>query len=212
MTVRIIVSIAAPDWHDAVPGAEDIAEKAARAALRAWNVRAAAEKRAWNVRAATEKSAWNARAATEKSAENVRAASEKRAWNVRADAEEAELGIVLADDQTLRHLNRDFRGHDRATNVLAFDQTAALADALATDQFLGDVFVGLGVAAREAAEQNKRLADHLAHLVVHGVLHLCGDDHAAPDAAAAMESLERRILAGLDVADPYEAMDAASAA
>ena len=122
-----------------------------------------------------------------------------------------ELGIVLADDETLRRLNRDYRGHDRPTNILAFEQSPPAASDAGACHLLGDVFVSLGAAAREAAEQNKLLADHLTHLVVHGVLHLCGDGHAAPEEAAGMEARERFILARLGVADPYEAMDAAPA-
>ena len=129
-----------------------------------------------------------------------------------AAKEERELGIVLADDETLRRLNRDYRGQDRATNVLAFEQAVAAPGDPAAPHFLGDVFIGLGVATREAAEQGKSLTDHLSHLVVHGVLHLCGDDHAAPGLAAAMEARERRILAGLGVADPYEIIEAVPAA
>jgi probable rRNA maturation factor len=68
---------------------------------------------------------------------------------------------------------------------------------------LGDIAIALETAARDAAAAGKPLAEHLAHLVVHGTLHLLGHDHEEPCAAAAMESLERRILAGLGIADPY---------
>jgi probable rRNA maturation factor len=69
---------------------------------------------------------------------------------------------------------------------------------------LGDVVLALGTLRREARQQGKSLRDHFAHLVVHGVLHLCGHDHAEPSRAARMERIERRVLATLGIADPYE--------
>jgi probable rRNA maturation factor len=68
---------------------------------------------------------------------------------------------------------------------------------------LGDVVLAYQTVAREAKEQKKRLADHLRHLVIHGVLHLLGYDHIQPKPAKRMETLETRILASLGVADPY---------
>jgi probable rRNA maturation factor len=115
-----------------------------------------------------------------------------------------EFGISLADDAAQRRLNRDYRGRDRPTNVLAFpawatgDRVPAEAPLL-----LGDVVLAFETVAREARRQNKPLADHLRHLVVHGVLHLLGYDHRAPDEAAIMESLETAILRGLGLPDPY---------
>ncbi len=81
---------------------------------------------------------------------------------------------------------------------------AAAPDALARAPMLGDIAIAWGVTAREAAAENKPVADHLAHLVVHGVLHLLGLDHGSDEEAAAMEALETRILAGLGVAAPYD--------
>jgi probable rRNA maturation factor len=68
---------------------------------------------------------------------------------------------------------------------------------------LGDVVLAYETIAREAAEQGKTLADHLAHLVVHGVLHLVGYDHEAAADAERMEALERTVLSGIGIADPY---------
>jgi probable rRNA maturation factor len=116
-----------------------------------------------------------------------------------------ELCITLADDATLRDLNQRFRGQDKPTNVLAFAlagaDTPGLPEAIA--QPLGDVVLALETLQREAGEQDKPLADHFRHLVVHGVLHLLGHDHQDDEEARVMEALEARVLASLGVADPY---------
>jgi probable rRNA maturation factor len=115
-----------------------------------------------------------------------------------------ELAVSLADDAVQRQLNRVWRGVDRPTNVLAFPawepDMPVPPDA---PLLLGDVVLAFETVAREADEQGKPLADHLAHLVVHGVLHLLGHDHCAEAEAVAMESLETSILASLGVPDPY---------
>ncbi len=121
------------------------------------------------------------------------------------DAGNAEIGVRLTDDADIRTLNRTWRDRDTATNVLAF----AMNEATSPAGILGDVVVAFGTCAREARDQDKSLADHLSHLVVHGTLHLLGFDHQEDDAAEAMEGLERAVLAGLGVADPY-AGDAAA--
>lgn len=111
-----------------------------------------------------------------------------------------ELAIVLADDGTVRELNRRYRGQDKPTNVLSFpaDLPADLDLPL-----LGDLVICAPVVAREAAEQGKSLQAHWAHLVIHGCLHLLGHDHIEEDEAEAMEALERQLLAGLGYPDPY---------
>ena len=117
---------------------------------------------------------------------------------------DVELGISLADDANQQQLNRDYRGRDKPTNVLAFPvwepgtRVPPRAPVL-----LGDVVLALETVAQEAAEQEKPIGDHLVHLTVHGVLHLLGYDHLTHLKAAAMESLERSILAELGVPDPY---------
>jgi probable rRNA maturation factor len=121
----------------------------------------------------------------------------------------AEVSILLADDALLRVLNRDWRGKDRPTNVLAFPGELANGGAVAA--LLGDVVVGYETSAAEARAAARPLADHLAHLVVHGVLHLLGHDHRRQAEAQRMERLETRILAGLGVPDPYAPMPRAVA-
>jgi probable rRNA maturation factor len=104
--------------------------------------------------------------------------------------------ILLANDKRLRALNHDFRGKDKATNVLSFPGTGSYA---------GDIAIAYGVTAREAKAAAKKFTDHAAHLVVHGMLHLAGYDHERPRDASVMEPLEVKILKRLGVADPYAA-------
>lgn len=107
------------------------------------------------------------------------------------------LTVLLTDDESVRELNGRFRGKDSATNVLSFPAPPNPED------HLGDIALAFGVCDREAAEQGKPLAHHLQHLTVHGVLHLLGHDHIGDDEAEAMEGLERAVLAGLGIPDPY---------
>lgn len=124
------------------------------------------------------------------------AAEATLAHELRSDAS---LTLLLTDDAVVRDLNARFRRRDEPTNVLSFPAPAN------PEGYLGDVALAYGVCAREAAEQGKPLAAHLQHLVAHGVLHLLGYDHMADAEAQEMEALERRILAGLGVPDPYAA-------
>jgi probable rRNA maturation factor len=113
----------------------------------------------------------------------------------------AEIAVLLTDDQSIRALNRQWRGHDEATNVLSFPPAAAAhGDGVLR---LGDIVIAYETTATEAAAEGKSFRDHLAHLAVHGTLHLVGYDHESHDEAEIMESLERRILARLGVPDPY---------
>jgi probable rRNA maturation factor len=124
----------------------------------------------------------------------------------RSRAAGAELSIVLGDDPLLRRLNRQWRGKDKPTNVLAFpadDGTARSGAPL----LLGDVILAFGTVAGEAAAQGKTLGAHLSHLVIHGVLHLLGFDHEKAAAAMRMEALETALLAGIGIADPYRAAE-----
>jgi len=113
----------------------------------------------------------------------------------------AVIAVILTDDAEQRRLNRDYRGKDASTNVLSFSMGDPVPGGGAV--MLGDVVLAFETVAREADEQNKPLADHLRHLVVHGVLHLLGFDHENDMEAEIMERREREILAGLGVPDPY---------
>lgn len=117
---------------------------------------------------------------------------------------EIELSLVLTDDAEQRALNRRYRGHDRPTNVLSFPAAGAPpAGPSAPPWLLGDVVLACETLAREAAAQQKPFAHHLRHLVVHGVLHLLGYDHAEEREARRMEALESAVLRRLGVPDPY---------
>ena len=113
---------------------------------------------------------------------------------------EADLAIRIVDAREGRALNRHYRGKDYATNVLSFP--ADLPEGVKMP-LLGDLVICAPVVAREAKEQRKPPQAHYAHLTVHGVLHLLGWDHEDDKEAEAMEQLEREILAGLGLPDPY---------
>ena len=110
---------------------------------------------------------------------------------------EGDIVVLLTDDAAVRELNGRFRDKDRPTNVLSFP---APENAF---PHLGDIVLAYGVCATEAEAQGKTLADHLSHLVVHGVLHLLGRDHEDDAEAEEMEAEESEILAQIGVADPY---------
>ncbi len=109
-----------------------------------------------------------------------------------------ELSCLLCDDAAIQALNLLWRGIDRPTNVLSFPATGPGAE-----RMLGDIVVAYGTASREALAESKAIRDHFAHLVVHGTLHLVGQDHEAEAEAEVMEALETRAMARLGMADPY---------
>ena len=117
-------------------------------------------------------------------------------WLRAALDQPAELTVRIVGDDEGRALNRDFRGKDYATNVLTFDYAQS-------PLVLADLVLAAGVVEREASELGIGLADHYAHLLVHGALHAQGLDHEDDADAAVMEARETAILAGLGVADPY---------
>ena len=114
----------------------------------------------------------------------------------------AQAGFLFADDAALRRLNAAYRGKDAPTNVLSFPADPSALPPEVRD-YLGDIAIARETVLAEAAAQNKSASDHTAHMIVHGTLHLLGYDHEAAGDADEMETLERGILAGLGVADPY---------
>ena len=123
----------------------------------------------------------------------------RRALGAAAQTSEraGEVSLLLTGDEEMRALNKAWRDKDKPTDVLSFPATPEAAP------FLGDIAVGLGVAAKDAQTQGKRLDDHLAHLLTHGFLHLAGYDHMEDTAAEEMEALERAALASIGLPDPY---------
>ena len=118
-------------------------------------------------------------------------------WIRRALEREARITLVLADARTARRLNHTYRRRDYATNVLTFCyQDAPLV--------VADVIVCVAVARAEAARDGKTLRAHLAHLVIHGVLHAQGYDHERVSDARRMQALEVGHLARLGIPNPYE--------
>lgn len=112
-----------------------------------------------------------------------------------------EISLVLTDDPSVQELNRAWRGKDKPTNVLSFPNEQPHGGG---PRLLGDVVLAYDTMLRESGEQSKPLDHHLAHLVVHGTLHLLGHDHELGDAEAdAMEALEVEALRRLGVPDPY---------
>ena len=122
----------------------------------------------------------------------------RAAW--RDGAQDAEVVVRVTDEAESRRLNHDYRGADKATNVLSFG-----FDPLPGMEFhhIGDVVICAPVVEREAREQGKRPQAHWAHMVVHGMLHLQGYDHETDQQADDMEALETNILAGLGYPAPY---------
>ena len=107
---------------------------------------------------------------------------------------DAEISVVLADDNFVHDLNKRYRKKDKPTNVLSFENEGLCA---------GDIVVAYGVLAREARAQKKTFRAHLAHLLVHGTLHLQKYDHLTDRQAKKMESLETKIMQKLGYSDPY---------
>jgi probable rRNA maturation factor len=122
-----------------------------------------------------------------------------------ADTENAELAVMLTDDAGIRTLNRNWRGIDKATNVLSFPALQPTGPVGPDDapRMLGDIAIAYETTRREADEETKPFDHHLSHLAVHGFLHLIGFDHENDADADAMESLEKEILTQLGIPDPY---------
>ncbi len=134
-----------------------------------------------------------------------RAATRAALGHLGKSVPKGEIDIVLAGDAFVRTLNRRHRGKDKPTNVLSFPGLERAMPRLpaAAPVLLGDIVLARGTVRREAAAGGKKLAHHLSHLVVHGVLHLFGHDHQDDAQARRMERLERKSLASLGIPDPY---------
>jgi probable rRNA maturation factor len=116
---------------------------------------------------------------------------------------DSEVSVKLTTDAEVRALNAAWRGKDKATNVLSFPM--AEENELDSAQLLGDIVLAHDICAAEAADKHIAVESHAAHLVVHGTLHLLGYDHETSDEdAEEMEEAERRALASIGIADPYE--------
>ena len=122
---------------------------------------------------------------------------------------QVELSVRLTSDDEVRQLNAQYRGKDKPTNVLSFPMIQPdLLDIVTQNSddgevLLGDIVLAHGVCTTEAADKKVTLAEHCTHLIVHGTLHLLGYDHHGEGEADAMEEIERVVLAGLGIADPY---------
>lgn len=124
-----------------------------------------------------------------------------------------EVVVMGCDDARIAALNAGFRGKPRATNVLSWPSTEHRPHApgavpvLPEAEELGDIAIAYDTCLAEAAAQDRPVADHVTHLLVHATLHLLGYDHLIEADAETMESTERAILAGLDIPDPYQEPD-----
>ena len=122
---------------------------------------------------------------------------------------DSEVSVKFTSDEEVRALNAAWRGKDKGTNVLSFPM--AEESELASAQLLGDIVLAHGICAAEAAAKGVAIETHAAHLVVHGTLHLLGYDHETSDEEAEeMEEAERRALASLGIADPYQLSEVGS--
>jgi probable rRNA maturation factor len=117
----------------------------------------------------------------------------------------AELALLLSDDAHVKSVNQEWRAIDKPTNVLSFPSVEP--NKIMRAPFLGDIIIAYETVKREADHDGKDFADHFTHLVVHGFLHLVGFDHQTEQDAKKMEALETRILAALDIPDPYADAD-----
>lgn len=133
----------------------------------------------------------------------VRRALTEAAIAIGANFTDRTLAVLLTDDAAMRRLNAQWRGIDQSTNVLSFPPASHAGQQLGAVRSLGDIAIAYETTAREAVEEEKPFADHVAHLAVHGFLHLLGYDHDTDAAAETMEQLERVILARVGVPDPY---------
>ena len=122
---------------------------------------------------------------------------------------DSEVSIVLTDDSTMAVLNRDWRGIDGPTNVLSFPASGHGGNE--GSRLLGDIVIAYETLVRECDDEHREFLHHLAHLAVHGFLHLLGYDHQTDAQAEEMEGLESKIMTRMNMPDPYIARDAGDA-
>ena len=116
---------------------------------------------------------------------------------------DGEVSIVLTDDAAIRTLNREWRNIDKPTNVLSFPAAAGASG----EKMFGDIIIAYETLARECHEEDRVFQHHLAHLTVHGFLHLISYDHQTDSEADAMEALESKIMIAMKLPDPYLGRD-----
>jgi probable rRNA maturation factor len=148
---------------------------------------------------------WQAQADAEAIVQRAIAAA---ASFVELPADETEVAVMLTDDARIRDLNREWRGQDKATNVLSFPAAQPPGES-PQPLMLGDIAIAFETTRNEAETEGKPFQNHLSHLAIHGFLHLLGYDHLDDEEAEEMEALEREILAKLGIADPYLTHDQA---
>jgi probable rRNA maturation factor len=117
------------------------------------------------------------------------------------------MTLLLTSDAEMRRLNRDFRGMDKPTNVLSFPhfthrQLTKMGKKKGR-KYAGDIALGHQYIVAEVQETNKILINHTIHLLIHGILHILGYDHQSSAGASKMETLEKKVMSGLDLPDPY---------
>ena len=119
---------------------------------------------------------------------------------------DAELSVCFADDTHITQLNTQFRGKEKPTNILSFQQYDDLEELRAAEEpvYLGDLILAYETIKNESNEQDKSFQHHVTHLLIHGFLHLCGFDHEVEDQANEMEGFEIQILSKLGIENPYE--------
>ena len=147
---------------------------------------------------------WDRSSDWEKLAQGAVAAAVAHSRHAGLAAREVEVSVKLTDDGEVRALNAAWRGKDKATNVLSFPMVEPERIGAAGEPMLGDIVLAHGICAAEARDKGISVADHAAHLIVHGTLHLLGYDHeTGNEDAEEMEDVERRALAAIGIGDPY---------
>jgi probable rRNA maturation factor len=137
-----------------------------------------------------------------KSVANLRKLT-KAAIKATISDDDVSVSVLFTGDAGILEVNKQWRGKAYATNVLSFPVPANTPVPDGEPRPLGDIVLAYGVIAKEAAEQKKTIANHVAHLIVHGTLHLLGYDHEDDSEAAIMETREIQILTGLGIENPY---------